>query len=104
MAEGDGSRGRGFPKEEAFGLSAQIRRAAVSIPSNIAEGQGRGAGKEFVHHLRIAYGSLREVETQLLIADRLGYLPLKKIDALLELTSEVGRLINGLSKAVGRHE
>jgi four helix bundle protein len=102
MAEGDGSRGRGFPKEEAFGLSAQIRRAAVSIPSNIAE--GRGAGKEFVHHLRIAYGSLREVETPLLVADRLGYLPLKKIDALLELTSEVGRLINGLSKAVGRHE
>jgi four helix bundle protein len=95
---------RRFPKEEMFALTLQVRRASVSIPSNIAEGQGRGIGKEFCHHLRIAYGSLREVETQLLIADRLGYLPVRKIDSLLEQSSEVGRLVNGLMKAVSRHE
>src|SRR4051794_5130461 len=65
---------RGFPSEELYGLTNQVRRASVSIPSNIAEGEGRGTNAEFVRFLRIAYGSLREVETQLLIAERLGYL------------------------------
>jgi four helix bundle protein len=63
-----------FPKEEIYALTSQIRRAAVSIPSNIAEGQGRGTVNEFTHFLRIAHGSLRELETQLLIAQRLEYL------------------------------
>lgn len=62
-----------FPKEEKYDLASQIRRSAVSVPSNIAEGQGRGVGNEFAHHLRIAQGSLQELETQLLIAERLGY-------------------------------
>ena len=64
-----------FPKEETYGLKSQLRRASVSIPSNIAEGQGRSSTKEFLHHLSIAYGSLREIETQILIAGRLQYLP-----------------------------
>src|SRR3954467_1556385 len=63
-----------FPKEEVFGLRAQLRRSSVSIPSNIAEGQGRAGAVEFCRFLHIAHGSLREVETQLLIAQRLGYL------------------------------
>src|ERR1041385_1021104 len=61
---------RGFPREEVYGLTSQIRRASVSIPSNIAEGQGRRTTPDFVKHLSIAYGSLREVETQALIAHR----------------------------------
>lgn len=89
-----------FPKEEMFGLTSQIRRAAVSIPSNIAEGQGRNSTKEFRHHLAIAYGSLQEVETQILIAARLGYLTKPDQEMLIQLTEEIGRLINGLSNAL----
>ena len=65
---------RGFPKEELYGLTSQMRRCAVSIPSNIAEGHGRKSTKEFIHFLNIATGSLYELETQLEIARNLGYL------------------------------
>ncbi len=92
----------GFPREEQFGLTSQLRRAAVSVPSNIAEGQGRQSPKEFRHHLSIAYGSLREIETQLLIAQRLGFLGTAEAGRLLNLTSEVGRLINGLLNSLAR--
>jgi four helix bundle protein len=91
-----------FPKEELYGLTSQVRRAAVSVPSNIAEGQGRKSTNEFLHHLSISYGSLREVETQILIAGRLHYLGQEEIKRLLELSAEVGRLINGLSHSL-RH-
>jgi four helix bundle protein len=91
---------RSWPREEIYGLTSQVRRAAVSIPSNIAEGQGRTSTKEFMHHLSMAYGSLREVETQVLIAKRLGYLPGDIIERLLANTGEVGRLINGLSRSL----
>ena len=91
-----------WPREELYGLTSQIRRAAVSIPSNIAEGQGRASTKEFANHLSIAYGSLREVETQALIAERLGYLPSEKVKLLLDRTAEVGRLLNGLSNSLSR--
>jgi len=91
-----------FPKEEIYGLTSQVRRAAVSIPSNIAEGQGRKSTNEFLHHLSIAYGSLREVETQILIAGRLLYLKQEEIIRLLESSAEVGRLINGLSNSLTR--
>ena len=87
----------GFPKEELYGLTSQLRRAAVSIPSNIAEGQGRKSTKEFLHHLSIAYGSLCEVETHCLIAHRLGYLERRDLDHLVTQSSEIGRIINGLS-------
>ena len=89
-----------FPREEVYGLTSQVRRAAVSVPSNIAEGQGRKSTMEFLHHLSIAYGSLTETETQLLIAGKLAYLEQKKVDQLIEQTNEVGRLLNGLSNSL----
>ena len=87
---------RDFPREEIYALTGQIRRAAVSIPSNVAEGQGRRSTNEFLHHLSIAYGSLREVETQILIAHRLQYLTGAKTERLMDVAGEVGRLLNGL--------
>src|SRR5437762_5121562 len=85
-----------FPREEIYALTSQFRRAAVSIPSNIAEGQGRGIGMEFAHHLRIAQGSLQELETQLLVAVRLGYLTSDLLTPVMDLAAEVGRLNRGL--------
>jgi four helix bundle protein len=89
-----------FPKEELYGLTSQIRRAAVSIPSNIAEGQGRKSSGDFARFLAIAYGSLREVETQILIAERLGYMDKQASQNLIACASEVGRLLNGLSNSL----
>lgn len=92
---------RSFPRDEIYGLTQQIRRAAVSVPSNIAEGQGRGGDKEFDRFLAIAYGSLREIETQLLLAHRLKYISERTANELLELAAEVGRLVNGLRRKLG---
>ena len=89
-----------FPKTEAFGLTSQLRRAGVSIPSNIAEGQGRHSTRDFLHFLSIAHGSLNECETQVLIGERLGYLSEKQRNELFDLSAEVGRLLNGLSNAL----
>lgn len=75
-----------------MGLRAQTRRAAVSVPSNIAEGQGRRTTREFLNFLSIAHGSLRDVETQVLIAGRLKYVSDKKVEGVLNLAAEVGRL------------
>ncbi len=92
----------GFPQREIYGLTSQVRRAAVSVPSNIAEGQGRGTPNEFGHGLRVAHGSLLESETQLIIARRLGYLDTSKTESLLTQTAEVGRIINGLIKSIAK--
>ena len=91
-----------FPREEVYGITNQLRRAAVSVPSNIAEGQGRRTTADFLRHLGIAYGSLLEVETQLLIAVRLSYLSQAKCDLVIESTSEVGRLMNGIMASLRR--
>src|SRR5713101_9488402 len=91
---------RAFPREEIYGLTSQIRRAAVSIPSNIAEGQGRRTTLDFLRHLSIAYGSLREVETQILIARRLRYVAQTRVDEVMDLAGEVGRLLNGLMNSL----
>ncbi len=85
-----------FPKQELYGLTSQLRRAAVSIPSNIAEGKGRSTDKDWCLFLCHARGSLHELETQLLIAEHLGYLPTAEIERLDEQTAEVARLLNGL--------
>jgi four helix bundle protein len=89
-----------FPKEEIYGLTNQVRRAAVSVPSNIAEGQGRNSTKEFLHYLSIARGSLFEVETQLEIARQLFYIRSEDAAFIEQLIASVGRLINGLSRSL----
>ena len=87
---------REFPKEEVYGLASQLRRASVSIPSNIAEGQGRHGNGEFKHFLRLSLGSLMEVETQVMIAERLGYLKPDAAKSTLRDAAEIGRVVNGL--------
>jgi four helix bundle protein len=89
-----------FPKEEIFCLISQLRRAAVSVPSNIAEGQGRLSEKEFRQFLGNARGSLSELETQIIIAKNLGYLADPDFDNLSTIISEVGRVLNGLISSV----
>jgi four helix bundle protein len=85
-----------FPRIETYGLTSQLRRAAVSIASNIAEGQARLSTGEFKQFLGNARGSLMEVETQVLIARGLGYLDQNQSEALLATAAEVGRILNGL--------
>jgi four helix bundle protein len=85
-----------FPKIETYGLTSQLRRAAVSVPSNIAEGQATLSTGEFKQFLGSARGSLMEVETQILIARDLGYLYQNQSDYLLSAAAEVGRILNGL--------
>ena len=87
---------RSFPKEELYGLSSQMRRSAVSVPSNIAEGKGRFSRKELVQFLFHARGSLMELETQILIADRLGYIDSKTTGVLCSECTEIARMLNGL--------
>lgn len=85
-----------FPKEELYGLSSQLRRAAISLPSNIAEGYGRGSTQDYLRFLQIARGSLYEAQTQIEIAETLGYLPNAKTDALLEAALEIEKMLNRL--------
>ncbi len=91
---------RDFPKHELYGLTSQIRRAAVSVPSNIAEGQARKTQKELTRFLDIAKGSLAEIETQLIIASKLGYLDQDKADDLLKMTDQESRMLSGLLNSV----
>lgn len=86
-----------FPKEEAFGLTIQIRRAGVSVPSNIAEGAARNSSRELFQYLGVAMGSLAELETQLELAIRLKFLP-KNTETLIR-ARRVGRLVNALRKS-----
>ncbi|ADB17153.1 S23 ribosomal protein [Pirellula staleyi DSM 6068] len=91
-----------FPKHELFGICSQLRRCAVSIPSNIAEGHQRDSTREFLKHLSIACGSLAELETQLLISERLGYLKPEKFSDFTARLQELGRMINGLQNSLRR--
>lgn len=89
-----------FPREEIYGLTSQIRRSAVSVPSNIAEGQARNSTGEFIHFLGIARGSLAELDTQTIIASELGYVSTENGKVLREKNADVNRLINGLIKSL----
>ena len=93
---------RVFPKDEVYGLTSQLRRAAVSIPSNIAEGQGRLSRGEFKQFLGHARGSLFEVESQLVMARMLGYLPSTDAEGLLKRVEELARILNGLLNSLDR--
>jgi four helix bundle protein len=89
-----------FPKNEMYGLASQLQRAAVSIPSNIAEGRARQYSKEFLQYLSIACGSLAEVETHIQIAERLNYIDSDNVKQLLDKTAEIGRMLNGLRRSI----
>ncbi len=91
---------RTFPQEERFGLMSQLQKAAVSIPSNIAEGHGRKFTKVYLNALSISSGSLMEVETHLQIGAHLRYLSSQQLDEMLTKTQEIGRMLNGLIKSL----
>lgn len=91
---------RDWPRDEQYGLISQARRAAISIPSNLAEGHGKSGRREYAHHVSIAFGSLSELETQLLIANRLGYLQSSDLEPLLSRIAEVRRIMRGLLRSL----
>ena len=91
-----------FPREEMYGLTSQVRRAVVSIPANIAEGWGRKSRKEYIQFLRIARGSLLELETLLLIANNLDYLSKEEIEPTLGRVEEISRMLSGLMSSLNR--
>jgi four helix bundle protein len=91
---------RTFPKAEMFGMICQIRRAAASIPANIAEGQGRQHTKEFLNFLSIARGSLKEVESHLILSQRVGLMTDEQLKPLLKLAEEISRMMSGLRRTL----
>ncbi|MBX2997171.1 MAG: four helix bundle protein [Caldilineaceae bacterium] len=89
-----------FPAEEKFGLTSQVRRAAVSVPANIAEGAARSGTGEFLQSLSVASGSLAEVETLLILAHRLNFLPEMDCKPLLQEAAEIGKMLSGLKRSL----
>ena len=89
-----------FPPEELFGMTNQIRRAAGSIPANIAEGQGRRHRKAFLNHLSIARGSLNELETHLILSEQVGLMDSTTLEPLMRTADEIGRMLNGLCRSL----
>ena len=89
-----------FPPSEIYGLTNQIRRVAVSIPSNIAEGQGRSSSKEFKQFLSISLGSMAELETQLIISNSIGYIGEEKLNILLDKLDRIRKMIRSLSSKI----
>ena len=93
---------RDMPAEERYGLTSQMRRAATSIPAKIAEGQGRRTDGEFLNQLSVAHGSVRELETLILLTKELGFIPNRASETLMRDCGEVGRLVTGLANSI-RH-
>jgi four helix bundle protein len=91
-----------LPSDERYGLTSQIRRAAVSVPANIAEGNARRGPKEYLHHVSIAQGSLAELETELMLAEDLGYVSSKEVATVLDQAADVGRLLSRLEASLRR--
>lgn len=94
---------RQLPAEERYALSLQLRKAGVSIPSNIAEGSGYGTNRRYVHHLRIACGSEAEVQTQLMLVQRLKFAAAAEVTPVLDRASRIGRMLNGLIRSLDRY-
>ena len=92
---------KAFPREETFGLTSPIRRAAAAIPANIAEGHGRGSRKEYRQFLRTAQASLRELETHVMLSTRVGLMKSSVSNRLLQLTDPLGRMLNTLQQRLG---
>jgi len=91
---------RRFPKEELFGLTSQIRRSAASVPANIAEGHGRENTQSFVQYLRIAQGSLKELETHLLLSERVGVVSRTEVEASMSQCEAVGKMLRSLIRSL----
>ena len=91
---------RSFPKEEMFGLTSQMRRASVSVPANIAEGYGRENAGSYLQFLRIAQGSLKEVETHAIIAHRVGLLAEEGLNVILAVSTSTGKMLRSLIRAI----
>jgi four helix bundle protein len=89
-----------LPRHETYGMISQMQRAAVSIPANVAEGKGRQSLKEFIQFLSIANGSLTELETYIMVAERLRYITTEQRNLLLNRTDEIARMISGLQKSL----
>jgi len=87
-----------FPRSEEFGLRSQVRSSAVSVPSNIAEGNGRSTTGDYLRHVSIAHGSLMELETQVLIAGRLRYVDAAVVSEVMRRTDEIGRMLTALAR------
>jgi four helix bundle protein len=87
---------KSFPKEELYSLTSQIRRAAISIPANIAEGRAKRSTRDYMRFINIACGSTAELETHIMIAEKLGYVSNENAKPLLEETARIGRMLNGL--------
>jgi four helix bundle protein len=90
----------GFPSDERFGLTVQLRRAAVNIPCKIAEGQGRATPRDFSRLLYLAHGSVREVETQVMLAERPHFVEPDRCTAILDQAAEIERMLNGLMNSL----
>jgi len=96
--------GKGFPREEAYGISSQIRRASVSIPANVAEGRGRESSGEFVHFLRIAQGSLKELETHLILSSRVELTTAEEVRPVLEKCEAIGKMLRALIRSIQKRQ
>jgi len=95
---------RGFPREELFGLTSQLRRSAVSVASKIVEGCGRHTKADYLHFLDMAYGSVNELQYQLSLAHRLRFLPLKDYEKVQILSEETAKVLNGLLRSLRKQD
>ena len=95
---------KSFPREEAYGISSQIRRASVSIPANVAEGRGRESSGEFVHFLRIAQGSLKELETHLILSSRVELTTAEEVRPVLEKCEAIGKMLRALIRSIQKRQ
>lgn len=91
---------KSFPRDELFGLTSQIRRAAVSIAANIAEGYGREQTRTYIHFLRVAQGSLKELETHFLLSQRIGFLTSEDVEPLIMHCQEIGKMLRALIRSL----
>ena len=91
---------KAFPKDEMYGMTAQIRRASVSVPANIAEGHGREHTRSFIQFLRVAQGSLKELETHLMLAEQVNLAPAAALAPAYAMTDEIGRMLRALIRAL----